>query len=168
MLTYSDDDLAEGLGRLIAARLGQPATFDGAARALLTVARNLGLPAPARIADASGLSRENAIAPVTLTRLLLDASQGRPGPLRSLPAALPIAGFSGTRAVRFGGAASAGAGRVRAKTGWLNGAAGLAGFATTAEGRLLIFAALAPAPVRHEGEQALDQIAATLAACGCR
>ncbi len=168
MLNYSDDDVAEGLGRQIAVRLGKPATFDGVASALLTAAKRLGLLAPAHIADASGLSRVNAIAPAMLTKLLRDASQGHPVQLRGLAAALPIAGFSGTLAIRFSGSAAGGVGRVRAKTGWLNGAAGLAGFVTTADGRLLIFAALAPAPIRYAGEHALDQIAATLATCGCR
>jgi D-alanyl-D-alanine carboxypeptidase/D-alanyl-D-alanine-endopeptidase (penicillin-binding protein 4) len=57
---------------------------------------------------------------------------------------------------------------VRAKTGWLNGAVALAGVVTTASGRLLIFAALAPATGRGAGEAALDRIAAALASCGCR
>lgn len=168
MLDYSDADIAEGLGRQVALRSGLPATFAGTAAALTRFAKQLHLPAFAQLADASGLSRANAISPATLTSLLRKAAFGDRPQLRALLPALPIAGFSGTLAGRFTVDAPAGVGRVRAKTGWLNGAAGLAGQVTTADGRLLIFAALAPAPVRHAGEAALDRLAAALAACGCR
>lgn len=168
MLNYSDADVAEGLGRQIALRSGLPATFDGTGAALTRVARQLQLPGIGQIADASGLSRSDALAPVALTTLLREAAVGRQPVLRALFAALPIAGFSGTLAARFTADAPAGAGRVRAKTGWLNGASALSGVVTTADGRLLAFAALAPAPVRSAGEAALDRMAGTLAACGCR
>ncbi len=168
MLNYSDADVAEGLGRQIALHSGQPATFAGTAAALTQVARRLQLPYVGEIADASGLSRSDALAPATLTSLLRVAAVGDYPVLHALFAALPIAGFSGTLALRFTADAPAGSGRVRAKTGWLNGASALAGTVTTADGRLLLFAALAPAPVRSAGEAALDQVAATLAACGCR
>ncbi len=168
MLNYSDADLAEGLGRQVAIRSGLPPTFAGVAEALGRVARRLGLPAGQTISDASGLSRTDAIAPAALTTLLRQAAVGPYPQLRPLPAALPIAGFTGTLALRFTSDAPGGLGHVRAKTGWLNGVSALAGLVTTANGRLLIFAALAPAPARGAGEAALDRIAATLAGCGCR
>jgi D-alanyl-D-alanine carboxypeptidase/D-alanyl-D-alanine-endopeptidase (penicillin-binding protein 4) len=168
MLTYSDADIAEGLGRQVARKLHKPATFEGTAQALQQVTRTLGLPGGSQFADASGLSRSNAIAPATITALLRLAAQGTHPELRSLLAALPIAGFTGTLAQRFTGSASVGAGVVRAKTGWLNGAAALAGVVTTADHRQLIFAALTPAYARYAGESALDRLAATLATCGCR
>lgn len=168
MLNYSDADLAEGLGRQVAIRSGLPPTFAGVAEALGRVARRLGLPAGQTISDASGLSRTDAIAPAALTTLLRQAAVGPYPQLRPLLAALPIAGFTGTLALRFTSDAPGGLGHVRAKTGWLNGVSALAGLVTTANGRLLIFAALAPAPERGAGEAALDRIAATLAGCGCR
>ncbi|HEX4431883.1 MAG TPA: D-alanyl-D-alanine carboxypeptidase/D-alanyl-D-alanine-endopeptidase [Frankiaceae bacterium] len=167
MLDYSDADLAEGLGRQVAIRSGLPPTFAGVSEALGRVARRLGLPAGQNISDASGLSRSDAIAPAALTKLLRQAAVGPYPQLRPLVAALPIAGFTGTLALRFTLDAPGGLGHVRAKTGWLNGAAALAGFVTTASGRLLIFAALAPAPGRGAGEAGLDRIAAALAGCGC-
>ncbi len=167
MLDYSDADIAESLGRQIALRSGLPATFAGSAAALSKVAQRLGLPAGQAIADASGLSRSNALTPAALTTLLRQAASGPFPQLRPLVAALPIAGFTGTLALRFTSDAPAGVGRVTAKTGWLNGAAALAGFVTTAGGRLLVFAVLAPAPGRGAAEAALDRIAATLATCGC-
>jgi D-alanyl-D-alanine carboxypeptidase/D-alanyl-D-alanine-endopeptidase (penicillin-binding protein 4) len=167
MLDYSDADLAEGLGRQVAIRSGLPPTFAGVAEALGRVARRLGLPTGQTIADASGLSRTDAIAPAALTTLLRQAAIGPYQQLRPLLAALPIAGFTGTLALRFTVDAPGGLGHVRAKTGWLNGASALAGLVTTASGRLLIFAALAPAPERGPGAAALHRRAATLAGCGC-
>ena len=167
MLNYSDADLAEGLGRQVAIRSGLPPTFAGVAEALGRVARRLGLPARQTISDASGLSRSDAIAPAALTTLLRQAAVGPYPQLRPLLAALPVAGFTGTLALRFTSDAPGGLGHVRAKTGWLNGVSALAGLVTTANGRLLLFAALAPAPARGPGEAALDRIAATLAGCGC-
>jgi len=168
MLNYRDADIAESLGRQIAVRSGYPPTFAGTAAALTKVARELGLPAGETISDASGLSRTDAVAPAALTTLLRQAAYGRFPQLRALPAALPAAGFTGTLALRFTNDAPAGLGHVRAKTGYLNGAVALAGYVTTASGRLLIFAALTPAPGRGAGEAALDRMAATLAGCGCR
>ncbi len=168
MLNYSDADIAESLGRQIAIHSGLPPTFAGTAAALAKVARELGLPAGETISDASGLSRTDAVAPAALTTLLRQAAYGRFPQLRALLAALPAAGFSGTLALRFTSDAPAGLGHVRAKTGYLNGAVALAGYVTTASGRLLIFAALTPAPGRGAGEAALDRMAATLAGCGCR
>jgi serine-type D-Ala-D-Ala carboxypeptidase/endopeptidase (penicillin-binding protein 4) len=167
MLDYSDADLAEGLSRQVALHEGLPPTFAGGAEALARVARRLGLPAGETIADASGLSHADAVAPVALTTLLRQAAVGPYPQLRPLLAALPVAGFSGTLALRFTIDAPAGIGHVRAKTGWLNGAAGLAGLVTTTGGRLLIFAGLAPAQERGPAEAALDRLASTLAGCGC-
>jgi D-alanyl-D-alanine carboxypeptidase/D-alanyl-D-alanine-endopeptidase (penicillin-binding protein 4) len=167
MLNYSDADIAEALGRQIALRSGLPATFAGTAAALTKVARELGLPAGGTISDASGLSRTDAIAPAALTTLLRQAAYGPFPQLRALPAALPTAGFTGTLALRFTNDAPAALGHVRAKTGYLNGAVTLAGYVTTTAGRLLIFAALTPAPGRGAGEAALDRMAGALASCGC-
>lgn len=167
MLNYSDADLAEGLGRQVAIRSGLPPTFAGVAEALGRVARRLGLPGGETISDASGLSRTDEVAPAALTTLLRQAAVGPYPQLRSLLAALPIAGFTGTLALRFTADGPSGLGHVRAKTGWLNGVSALAGLVTTADGRLLIFAALAPAPARGPGEAALDRLAAALAGCGC-
>jgi D-alanyl-D-alanine carboxypeptidase/D-alanyl-D-alanine-endopeptidase (penicillin-binding protein 4) len=168
MLTFSDADVAEGLGRQVAMKLHKPPTFDGVAQSLAQVAKKLGLPGGNHFSDASGLSRTDALAPATLTALLRLAVLGTQPQLRTLLTAVPIAGFTGTLAERYTGAGSAGAGKVRAKTGWLNGAAALAGVVTTADHRQLIFAADAPTFARYSGESALDRLAAALATCGCR
>jgi len=176
MLTDSDNDLAEALSRQVALAQGRPASFAGAAAAQAQVLDGLlrtvgAAPGSIALVDASGLSRRNRLQPAALTRLLTRAAAGDPQLAPILPA-LPVAGFDGTLAMRFrGGAAAAGAGSVRAKTGTLDGVSALAGTLRTADGRLLAFdltADAVPPARRMRAEGALDALAAAFAACGCR
>ncbi len=169
MLTYSDNDLAESLGRLVAHTRGLPASFDGATRAVLDVLRELGVPtAGANLADTSGLSTSNQIAPATLVALLRTAVlPGHPA-LRTLLTGLPVAGFSGTLNDRYGSPDTrAGAGDVRAKTGSLRIVTSLAGQVVDTNGRLLLFGFFAPVEEAGATRAALDQVAVALASCGC-
>src|SRR5207248_11564755 len=71
MLVASDNDLAEALGRTVAVATGQPATFAGAATAVMARIRALGLDlAGVRLYDASGLSRLDRVTPQLLVQLL--------------------------------------------------------------------------------------------------
>lgn len=191
MLRISDDDLAEALGRIAALAAGRPGSFEGVSQTLLAV---LGGPSAGRLHDASGLSREDALAPGAVTRLLervatpsSDAPSETPGGSPSpTPSAggtavrplspevraafvdgLPVAGFTGTLGSRF--AAGDGAGAVRAKTGTLTGVSALAGQVVDADGRLLVFAVLSDTVTDTlQARSALDRVAAALAGCGCR
>jgi D-alanyl-D-alanine carboxypeptidase/D-alanyl-D-alanine-endopeptidase (penicillin-binding protein 4) len=136
------------------------------------VLAGLGVAAGIATVDGSGLSPRNRITPNGLARLLALAasSPGHPE-LRTVMSGMPIAGFSGTLADRYGsnGTAATGKGVVRAKTGTLNGVNTLAGVVDDADGRLLAFAFMAnnvqsPAVALA----ALDSLAGTLAGCGCR
>jgi serine-type D-Ala-D-Ala carboxypeptidase/endopeptidase (penicillin-binding protein 4) len=177
MLSASDNDLAEALARQVAIAEGQPASFDGVARALSSasgrVLEPLGVRADAvRLVDGSGLSRDNALAPGALTRLLTGITGAEPGELSPLLTGLPVAGFDGTLTGRYrAGPEVAGAGVVRAKTGTLRGVSTLAGVVRTADGRLLAFALAADAVPQGailDAQAALDRLAASLSACGCR
>ena len=177
MLTASDNDLAEALARQVALAEGQPASFSGAAQALSASAARvlepLGIDAGAvRLADGSGLSRDNLLAPGALTRLLASVSGGEPGLLSPVLTGLPVAGFDGTLTDRYReGPQGVGAGVVRAKTGTLMGVSALSGVVRTADGRLLAFALTAtgvPASGTRAAEQVLDRLAASFATCGCR
>ena len=169
MLLESDNDLAESLGRLIAAERGLATTFDGATQAVLDVLRSLGVSTDgARLADVSGLSTANLIAPATLVTLLRTAASPEHPELRPLLTGLPVAGFSGTLGDRYTAAEAApGAGTVRAKTGSLSVVTSLAGQVVDSDGRLLLFGFFAPVEESRQTRAALDRVAVALAGCGC-
>lgn len=170
LLTDSDNDIAEAMARQVAIKLGRPPTFQGGASAVHDVLARLGVAAGVRTVDGSGLSPFNRITPDGLARLLaFDASSAQHPELRTVLSGLPIAGFSGTLANRYGsGSATAGRGVVRAKTGTLNGVNTLAGVVDDADGRLLTFAFMANKVTSPAAAlAALDSLAGTLAGCGC-
>jgi D-alanyl-D-alanine carboxypeptidase len=171
LLTDSDNDIAEAMARQVAIKLGLPPTFQGGAAGVHAVLARLGIAAGIATVDGSGLSPRNRITPGGLARLLaFDASSPRHPELRTVMSGMPIAGFSGTLANRYGaGTAAGGRGVVRAKTGTLDGVNTLAGVVADADGRLLAFAFMAN-NVQSPGLAlgALDTLAGTLAGCGCR
>lgn len=122
--------------------------------------------------DVCGLSAGSALPVRLLGDVLVAGTRGTDDPgLRRVIADLPVAGLSGTLAERFTGQAAGGAGVVRAKTGTLTGVSGLAGTVVDRTGRLLDFAVVASAVPADQGtlaaRAALDDVAATLAGCGC-
>jgi D-alanyl-D-alanine carboxypeptidase/D-alanyl-D-alanine-endopeptidase (penicillin-binding protein 4) len=174
MLRESNNVIAENIARQLAIAMGLPATFGGAADAVMTELRRLGVTAPISLVDGSGLSPQDGIAPETLVRVLEVASAG-PSRLRGAITGLPVAGFSGTLSAGgsvFGGIDGAARGVVRAKTGNLDTVATLAGLVYDHSGALLIFAIMAPqvpdAGLLTAAAGAIDSAAAGLAACGCR
>ncbi|MFF2775291.1 D-alanyl-D-alanine carboxypeptidase/D-alanyl-D-alanine-endopeptidase [Streptomyces sp. NPDC058052] len=162
-LTHSDNDLAEALARQTALAHRQPASFRGAEKAVRDELGTLGLPlAGARFADGSGLDRRDRVSAALLTGLLARAADPARPELRPLLTGLPVGGFTGTLAGRYG-QAPAGAGLVRAKTGTLTGVNTLAGTVVTTDGRLLAFAFLAGrTPSPDLAQPALDRLSAAL------
>ncbi|MCX2182308.1 D-alanyl-D-alanine carboxypeptidase/D-alanyl-D-alanine-endopeptidase [Streptomyces sp. SKN60] len=168
-LTSSDNDLAEALARQTALARKQPASFAGAGKAVHDELARLGLPlAGARFADGSGLDRNDRVSAALLTGLLTRAADPARPALRPVLTGLPVSGFTGTLAGRFGtGPAASGAGLVRAKTGTLTGVNTLAGTVVTPDGRLLAFAFLAGRTDSAAAAQtALDRLSAALAQTG--
>ena len=173
MLLESNNVIAENLARHVAIAMGMPATFSGAAAALMTEARRLGVTTPISLVDGSGLSPQDGIAPQTLVRVLAVAA-ATPR-LRGAITGLPVAGFTGTLSAGnsvFGGIGGAARGVVRAKTGNLSAVASLAGLAYDRDGSLLIFAIMAPhvpgAYLLQEAADSIDSAAGGLVTCGCR
>lgn len=177
MLTRSDNDLAEALGRRVALDRGLPASFAGETAATLAAVGPLldrrgisrqGL----ALRDASGLSPLDRVQPAALAGLLAAVGQdGADGSYAPLLSGLPVAGFDGTLQNRYRKAPSAtAAGAVRAKTGTLNGVSALAGLVRTRSGHLLAFDVTADG-VSLSGtlaaQAALDGVATALASCGC-
>jgi serine-type D-Ala-D-Ala carboxypeptidase/endopeptidase (penicillin-binding protein 4) len=168
MLTTSDDDLAEALGRAVALHDHQPADFAGAAAAVKARVVSVGVPAASvSLYDTSGLSHRDRLSAQALVTVL--RADVRNPALSPVIEGLPVAGLTGTLAMRYRTLpALTAAGVVRAKTGTLTGVNTLAGEVVDRSGRLLVFAFLAPrAPSPSLTEAALDRLAARLARCGC-
>jgi D-alanyl-D-alanine carboxypeptidase/D-alanyl-D-alanine-endopeptidase (penicillin-binding protein 4) len=164
---YSDNEGAEVLGRHVALAAGRPASFAGAAQAIVAqmVAANIdadGL----RLDDASGLSRHDRIPPAVLVRVLAQAA--RLPDAAGLLADLPVAHVSGSLAGRFD-AEPGSWGLLRAKTGTLAGVHALAGLVTTRDGQLLAFSVMADATASNDAivVAGLDAVAGALADCDC-
>jgi serine-type D-Ala-D-Ala carboxypeptidase/endopeptidase (penicillin-binding protein 4) len=168
-LTNSDNDIAEALARQTAIAAGEPASFDGAGRAVKDRLNKLRLPlSGARIADGSGLDRADHVSAALLAQVLVRAADPDHPELRPVLTGLPVAGFTGTLRGRYAQEA-VGRGVVRAKTGTLTGVNTLAGTVVDADGRLLVFAFMTNGTTDPQGAQrALDRMASALANCGCR
>lgn len=171
VLEVSDNEAAEVLLRHVALAEGRVGSFSGGTTSVRDVLAELGVDlGGARILDGSGLSRRNRLAPDTLLSVLdVVASEEHPE-LRGIVTGLPVAGFTGSLALRFDSGHAAGLGTVRAKTGTLTGVHGLAGLVTDREGTVLSFAAVADRVALEDTLDArsqLDRIAAALAACRC-
>jgi D-alanyl-D-alanine carboxypeptidase/D-alanyl-D-alanine-endopeptidase (penicillin-binding protein 4) len=170
MVTVSDDDLAEALGRAVARHDRRPATFAGAARAVSEAVAGLGVPTRGvSLMDTSGLSHANRIPPRTLVGVLRAAASSSHPDLRPMLQGLPVAGLTGTLATRYvQGSDARAAGVLRAKTGTLTGVNALSGVVVDRSGRLLVFAFLASqAALPGVTVPALDRLASRLAHCGC-
>jgi D-alanyl-D-alanine carboxypeptidase/D-alanyl-D-alanine-endopeptidase (penicillin-binding protein 4) len=116
------------------------------------------------ILDGSGLARGNAVPARALTDLLGIAADPSRAHLRAVVTGLPVAAFNGTLRDRVEDAP----GQVRAKTGTLTGVHSLAGVITGDGGVAYAFALLSnDAGNALEAREALDEVAASLAGCGC-
>lgn len=167
MLVYSDNVLAESLGRLAATESGLPGSFEGAEQAIKQRLGGLGVDTEGlRLADTSGLSSDNKISPRTLLEAMAAVSGDHPHLLATVRG-LPIAGLEGTLRNRMRGTDAAGV--VVAKTGTLRTVATIAGQVHTRQGRLLHVAIMTSDWENSlAGARAgIDRLLAGLAECGC-
>jgi serine-type D-Ala-D-Ala carboxypeptidase/endopeptidase (penicillin-binding protein 4) len=174
MLRESNNVIAEYLARQVALHSGRPASFAGAAAAVMAADARLGIRGGIHLVDGSGLSTMDLITPLALARLVGLAGDGHQAALRAAITGMPVAGFSGTLAPGqsvFGGFGPAALGVVQAKTGNLSTVLSLAGIVSDASGRPLAFAFMADQVPRGQlGAAAgvIDRMATALAGCGCR
>jgi D-alanyl-D-alanine carboxypeptidase/D-alanyl-D-alanine-endopeptidase (penicillin-binding protein 4) len=168
-LEVSDNEAAEVLARQVAVAQGGEASFEGAAAAVESVLRGLGVTlSRAVIHDGSGLSRSDRL-PIRAFLDVLRVASADPR-LRTVVSGLPVAGYTGSLASRFESAPRIALGEVRAKTGTLTGVNGLAGTVVTRDGVLLSFVAIADKVKPDDtlfARAQLDRIAGALAACTC-
>jgi D-alanyl-D-alanine carboxypeptidase/D-alanyl-D-alanine-endopeptidase (penicillin-binding protein 4) len=169
VLQTSDNEGAEVLARQVGLAVSGDGSFTGAESAVAQTLRGLGIDLHgARLYDGSGLSRHDRLDAATLVQVLQLAATADHPELRPVLTGLPVASFTGSLQGRF--ERSAGQGWVHAKTGTLTGTSALAGLATDARGRVLVFAFVSnhvPLVGTLDARAALDHLAATLAACRC-
>lgn len=153
----SDNFYAEMLLRGIGARHGAAGTTTAGLAAQRSALGAIGV--NAQLADGSGLSRGNRVAPTTVVRLLDQMAAREEG--SALRASLALAGNTGTIAGRMRGTAAAG--RCRAKTGTLSNVSALAGWCTTIGKRNVAFAILMNNVSVASARRAQDRVAAAIA-----
>ena len=169
MMNASDNVMAESMGREVAAEIGRPQSFAGAAQSVLGQLDAAKIDTTnARLFDSSGLSVDDRLTAETLDGVVNAAAGSAQPKLRPLVDLLPIAGGSGTLSNRYldTDAGRSAAGFLRAKTGSLTGTNSLAGIITDASGRVLTFALISN-DAGPTGRVALDTLAAVLRSCGC-
>jgi D-alanyl-D-alanine carboxypeptidase/D-alanyl-D-alanine-endopeptidase (penicillin-binding protein 4) len=137
MLQESDNTTAELLTKELGFRFGGRGSTAAGIDVIRATVPTLGpgIVDGIRLVDGSGLDRTNWASCGALTALL-DTKAAK----ETLSRALPVAGRNGTLAGRFAGTAAAG--RIRAKTGSLEGVTALSGYATDVRDEELTFTIL--------------------------
>lgn len=151
MLRESDNVTAELLVKELGYRFGGQGTTAAGLRVVRDTLAAMGLPvAHLSAVDGSGLDRSDR-ATCALLMTALDAA----GPRSPLAEGFPVAGRDGTLARRFVG--SPAAGRLRAKTGALEGVTGLSGYVDVPAGEPMVFSMLANDIPRDAAGRALQE-----------
>ena len=172
LLRTSDNDVAEGLHRLIAVQTGFAPTWDGAAQAQVDVLARLGVTlAPLSVYDGSGLSRRDRLRPsdvVAVLRTIFDPAHPSLAVLQS--GAFAVAGVSGTLGPDYlryvTSPTNCAVGLIEAKTGSLSGAIALSGLARGADGRWKVFSFLLNrVSSTLATRRAVDKLASTVTGC---
>lgn len=160
MVKWSDNVMAEAIGREVAIDYGAEPTPAGATRATLEILSDAGFAVGGtELFDNSGLSTDNLIPPALLDDILLAAVTDEP--LRELLRTLPVAHGDGTLIERYEDLP--GRGWVRAKTGTLTAVNALAGTAVGESGTVYTFAVLSNGwDNTLETRRALDEFASHL------
>ncbi len=165
-LIGSENTVSETVSLVHAVEMGYPGTPAGAAEATAAALADMGVSTEGlELFDGAGFAETNQIPPALFTSALV-ASMTDPN-LTRLPDLLPVSSLEGTMRTRL--VDTAGSGVVRAKTGSLTGVTALAGYLTTADGRLLAFSVLIDGMTYdpQNPRDAVDDFLAPLAECGC-
>jgi D-alanyl-D-alanine carboxypeptidase/D-alanyl-D-alanine-endopeptidase (penicillin-binding protein 4) len=162
----SNNFTAEQLLKTLGAEVkGQPGTWAKGVDAAEDVLAEMGLPRGSYVMrNGSGLNDTNRFSARQLVMVL--RAMWLRFPLQpEYAVSLPVAGRDGTIRWRMDGTPAAG--RLRAKTGTLEGVVALSGYVQNAAGKVLAFAILVnDSPGRPGVVRAVDAVGATLAASG--
>ncbi len=127
--------IGENIVKVIGAEfLSTPGSWKSGTYVIENHLRKIGLNGNFSMADGSGLSRLNRVSPEDITQALAKVYEN-PDISAEFLASLPIAGVDGTLKKRFRNLK----GKVYAKTGYLEGARSLSGYAFGKNGRVYVF-----------------------------
>ncbi|GAA2236576.1 D-alanyl-D-alanine carboxypeptidase/D-alanyl-D-alanine-endopeptidase [Rarobacter faecitabidus] len=141
-MRYSDNTITEVVGRLVAIHRGLPASFDGAAKAVLATLSGMGIDVSgASLKDCSGLAEGSKVMPETIIEVIDRLATPGEGTFHDAATGMPISGWTGTLAERM--TSDDARGNVRAKTGSLPKVVALAGTIQTSSQRPLNFVVIA-------------------------
>jgi D-alanyl-D-alanine carboxypeptidase/D-alanyl-D-alanine-endopeptidase (penicillin-binding protein 4) len=141
MMKVSQNLYAETLLKEIGASRGGLGTYQGGLAAVRAGLAAMGIPSDGYvIADGSGLSRYNYLAPATITSIL-ERMYRDPKHHDAFLATLPIAGKDGTISTRL--KRTRAEGNALAKTGSIANARSLSGYVRTRDGEMLVFSIMA-------------------------
>jgi len=139
MLKRSQNMYAEQVVKTVGAEAASEGTWKAGLRRIAAMLSDLGFEAgPLGLADGSGLSRNNRLAPALICAVL--AEGGRSNHQGSLHSLLAIGGEEGTLKRRISDPQYKS--RVRAKSGYLAGVGALSGYADTTSGLRVAFSVL--------------------------
>ena len=145
ILKDSHNSVADQLFLALGAQTEGAGTRQAAAKAVRNALDKIKVPSDGLVqVDGSGLSKANRTNAVQLVALVAAVLKTGGAMSEGFLAALPVAAESGSLRKRMVGTPAAG--RVRAKTGWVNGASSLSGVATTLAGRQIVFSILVSYP----------------------
>ena len=171
ILEVSDNEGAEVVGHQVGIAASGAGSFEAGAAGVVDGLRAIGIDVSGtELYDGSGLSRRNRVTTLLVLGLLQHAAGPDGQRMRSLVSGLPVAGFTGSLAYRFDGDPPQARGLVRAKTGTLSGVHALAGMVVGRDGTPMVFvvaADRAPPGDKLGAQEAIDRLAASLAACRC-
>lgn len=138
MLVYSNNIYAGALTKAIGYQVYKVGTFKAGVNAIIETTTNLAkMPsAPIRLEDGAGGSRYNLVSPEFMVKLLTAVYQDKTL-YRKLYSSLAISGQTGTIAYRMNSKGVLG--KVRAKTGTLQGVSALSGYAITRRKHIIAF-----------------------------
>lgn len=163
MMKFSNNFVAEMLVKNLAAeKVSMPATLADGMTLLKKYVESHGVQSDRfTLINPSGFTRENRMTAKDLL-VILESLRSDYGIFAEALASFPLAGIDGTLKNRM--KSSEVQGRVRAKTGLLNGVAGLAGFAGHPDGKQMTFVFMfnGRANLGEDARTLFDQLAAEL------
>jgi D-alanyl-D-alanine carboxypeptidase/D-alanyl-D-alanine-endopeptidase (penicillin-binding protein 4) len=166
ILLTSENLQTEALGKIAAIAAGSNGTFESLDEAYKKILAPTDLDfSGVSVRDASGLSYLNAVTPKFMAELMrkVDAEYGELGVLKT---SLAVAGKTGSLASRYKGDIADAAGKIAAKSGYLEGVHTLNGIITAKDGTSLTFTIYALEDVGSDVRLAIDTLATAFYRCG--